>query len=139
MDKPQIPNIEGSDILLQFHEWGTSCPVQYDIDYRGHNYYIRYRFGWLSITLDIDTANIDVFGQELCDDGYDGFWSDEATNVYLALISRAIIDDKIAELKLPTKAVIRLHPLYREGPFLGYDPQPNDGPLPAEPSPSGGA
>ena len=133
MAKPRGPDSEGGDVPLRYSEWGTSCPVQYDIDYRGHNYYIRYRSGWLTITLDIEGDNIELFEQQLCDDGVDGFWSDEATNVYLALISRAIIDDTIGSLKLPEKRIIRLHPLYRKGRYLGYDPQPNDGPSPAQP------
>jgi len=128
MGTAPTPNIEGSDVLLAFHDYGTSCPVQYDVDYGGHNYYVRYRSGWLTITRNIDGDDVEVFEQELCADGLDGFWSDEATNVYLALISRAIVEDGIANLKLPEKQVIRNHPFYRKGPFHGYDPQPKDGP-----------
>ena len=127
MSKP--PNIEGSDVLLPFSDYGTSCPVQYDIAHKGHNYYVRYRHGWLTITRDIDTDNIEVFEQMLCESD-DGFWSDEATNVYLALISRAIIAEKFADLSLPEKGSIRFHPFYRKGPYRGYDTMPNDGPLP---------
>jgi hypothetical protein len=122
------PAIDGSDVVLQFHDWGTSCPVQYDVDHEGHNYYVRYRFSWLSITLDLFSDDKELFVQELSTDELDGFWSDEATNVYLALISRAIRDGTLDDLKLPAKQEIRSHPFYRKGPYRGYDPKNGDGP-----------
>ena len=122
------PEIAGSDVVLPFHGLGTSCPVQYDIDYAGHNYYIRYRWGWLTVTLDIDSTDTELFSQQLSQNEFDGFWSDEATNVYLALLSRAIRDGKLAELRLPAKEEIRNHPLYRKGLYGGYDPNGGDGP-----------
>ncbi|MEX0753388.1 MAG: hypothetical protein WD073_10765 [Xanthobacteraceae bacterium] len=126
--KKDGPDLAGSDVVLPFHAWGTSCPVQYDIDYAGHNYYVRYRSSWLSVTLDIDSSDTELFTQQLSQDDLDGFWSDEATNVYLALIGRAIRDGKLAELHLPMKHEIRNHPFYRKGPYAGYDPKNGDGP-----------
>ncbi len=122
------PEIAGSDVVLSFNKWGGSCPVQYDIDYAGHNYYIRYRWGWLTVTLDINSTDTELFSQQLSNNELDGFWSDEATNVYLALLSRAIRDGKLAELRLPTKHEIRNHAFYRKGPYGGYDPIGGDGP-----------
>ena len=109
---------------------GGSCPVQYEVDYENHNYYVRYRSSWLSVTQDIDTADMEIFTQQLSTDALDGFWSAEATNVYLALIGRAIVDDELKTLSLPWKHEIRNHPLYGKGPYDGYDPKNGDGPRP---------
>jgi hypothetical protein len=124
MTMTEYPDISGSDIVLPFSDWGGSCPVQYEIDYEARRYYVRFRCGWLSVTLVPDEK--DLVGQAISHD-LDGFWSDEATNVYLALITRAIRDGTLAQLNLPTKRAIRQHPFYRKGPYRGYDPHNSDG------------
>jgi hypothetical protein len=125
MSEFPVPDIQGSDIVLPFPDWGCSCPVQYEIQYGGHEYYIRYRHSWLTIQL----ADEEIFAQQLASErDDDGFWSDEATNVYLALISRAIRDGNVQDLELPWKYEITTNEFYRKGPYRGYDPVPNDGP-----------
>lgn len=102
--------------LLPF-EGGGSFPVQYDLDHGGHHYYVRYRHSWL--TVDVDEK------EEVClqlapagDD--DGEWSDEATNVYLHLLSEAIQSDSLKSVTLPTKSEVGAHPLFKKGPIPRY-------------------
>lgn len=78
---------------------GGDCPVQYEVNYQGDEYYIRYRHSWLTI----DKNDVDVFEQQLAHESADdGFWSAADTQTYLHLISKAIIEDKLEELVLPS-------------------------------------
>jgi len=102
---------ESNEILLEF-EGGGSFPVYYETSYMGNTYIIRYRDGYLTIEQD---DNIDIFEQELSSDA-DGVWTDEEANVYLMLISKAIITNTLNTLKLPTIEACRSAcSIYRTG------------------------
>ena len=100
---------------------GGSFLVEYDLDYNEHNYYVRYKYGRLSVERDELTGHAEVvLEQTLADaNGYDG-WSDEETTVYLGLISDAIRNDGFAGLNLLTIRGAPNHPYYRKGPLPLY-------------------
>jgi hypothetical protein len=106
---------ESNEILLEF-EGGGSFPVYYETSYMGNTYIIRYRDGYLTIEQD---DNIDIFEQELSSDA-DGVWTDEEANVYLMLISKAIITNTLNTLKLPTIEEALLHEFYKRGQWPKY-------------------
>jgi len=106
---------EINEILLKF-EGGGSFPVQYDTNYLGNTYYIRYRDGFLTIE---QNDSIDIFEQQLASE-VDGVWTLEETNVYLMLVSKAIIDNTLSTLKLPTIEEAPLHEYYRRGLWPNY-------------------
>ena len=85
-------------------------PVQYHLEYEDHEYYIRYRWGWISIDRDED----EVFERRLGGE-FDGAWSDEQTTVYLGLISDAIRQGSFEKLELPNTAQVSAHPWFRTG------------------------
>jgi len=104
------------DEILPF-EGGGSFPVQYEIDIRETNYYVRYRSSWLTI----DRNDIEVFEQCLNPaDDTDGEWNNEETTVYLYLISQAIRSGDFETLTLPDKEQAKSHPLYIPGPQPVY-------------------
>lgn len=84
---------EPDESTLPF-EGGGGYPVQYDVDHAGHHYYVRYRHGDLSVTIDdgdIDSGvdYPDGFPDSLgC--ALDGDWTDEETASTLAVLSDAI-------------------------------------------------
>lgn len=97
---------------------GGSTPVQYFVDYEGHAYYVRYWGGWITITREFGSlSETDVFEQQLSSNRYDGYWSDEETTVYLALISESIRHAQFNQLRLPTKEQTKSHPFYLKGPL----------------------
>ena len=111
------------DVILDFGEsGGGSCPVQYEATFAGHDYYVRYRHSWLTVTRDPWTdGEEDLLVQQLAEeDADDGFWSDKETNVYLYLISEAIRAGSLQSLVIPRIAEIRRNPFYRRGPFPRY-------------------
>jgi hypothetical protein len=111
------------DVILDFGEsGGGALPVQYEVSFGGHDYYVRYRHSWLTIDRDLCTdREEEVFVQQLAEeDADDGYWSDKETNVYLYLISKAIRQGSLRSLVLPRIAEVRRHPFYRRGPFPRY-------------------
>jgi len=96
---------------------GGACPVQYEAIHNGDHYYFRYKHSWLTI----DKNDVTIFeiqlAPEKCDDGY---WSDQETNVYLHLLSDAIIMDSLENLKLPTIYEATSHRLYVRGEHPKY-------------------
>ncbi len=106
------------DFLLDFERYGGgSHPVQYTARYEGHEYYIRFRSGFLTISKD----DQEVFGQDYdsCHPDYsDNAWNDEETNVLLHLISEAVRKKDFSSLSIPEKGnELKNHPFYRKGPF----------------------
>lgn len=91
---------------------GGEFPVQYYLSWKEHDYYIWYRHGWISISIDDQEVYEQCLG---CD--YDGFFSDEETTVYLWEISQAICAGTLSTLSLPTIFEARSHPLYMKGPL----------------------
>ncbi|MFE8598476.1 hypothetical protein [Archangium violaceum] len=102
--------------LLPF-EGGGSFPVQYELEHGGHHYYVRYRHSWL--TVDVDDEEV-VSLQLAPQDDDDGEWSDEATHVYLHLLSDAIRGASLESVTLPTKSELASHPLFKKGPIPRY-------------------
>src|SRR5687767_2279676 len=91
---------------------GGECPVQYLLDLEGREYYIRYRWGLLSVDVDdVTCLEAEIGGP------YDGFLSDEETTVYLWEISRAIRAGTLGRLALPRLFETRSHALYVTGPL----------------------
>ena len=105
-----------NDLLLQF-SGGSGYPVQYEATYNGDHYYIRYRFGWLSVDKNDTTIyEFDYLGAE---DG--GYWSDQETNVFLHLISHAIVSNTLNTLILPTTIdETHSHRLFKRGEHPKY-------------------
>lgn len=97
--------------ILDF-DGGGSCPVQYFLDYEGHEYFVCYRHGWLTIQID----DMEVFAQRI-GNAYDGTWSDEHTTVYLSLISEGIRTNSIVNLELPEIRDAHSHPMFLLGPL----------------------
>ena len=91
---------------------GGECPVQYHLNWKEHNYYIRYRDGWIFLTVD----DHEVYEKRL-GSNHDGFLTDEETTVYLWEISQAICEGTPAKLSLPTVFEAQSHPLYIKGPL----------------------
>lgn len=104
--------------LLDFDEYGGgSCPVQYEVNYNNDYFYIRYRHSWLSIEKNDD----EIFFQQLAPESWnDGYWSDKETNVYLMLISQAIISNSFEILQLPIINECRDNEYYRFGKYPFY-------------------
>ena len=115
---------------------GGACPVQWELVYQDRVYYIHYRGGWLTIDADADTdQEKEVFLQALAPErANDGYWSDEETNVYLHLISDAIRNDTLADLRIPKKVEVRQSEHYCRGAYPVYvvrDESGNDLEVPA--------
>ena len=108
----RLPDDPDADVL-PFHG-GGSFPVQYRLDaYQGHNYYLRYRHGSFSITID-DDHQTEVYPE--LDVSGDGEWTVEETNVILAIVSQAIRDGTpLGELVFPAGDDMRAHSHYRTG------------------------
>jgi hypothetical protein len=52
--------------------------------------------------LSIDQDDKEIYSQQLAPEKWDdGYWSDQETNVYLTLISKAIVNQEFGDLKLP--------------------------------------
>lgn len=90
---------------------------RYELDHGGHHYYVRYRHSWL--TVDMDDEEV-VCLQLAPQDDDDGEWSDEATHVYLHLLSEAIRSASLESVMLPTKSELASHPLFKKGPLPRY-------------------
>ena len=96
---------------------GGDCPVQYEVNYKGDEYYIRYRHSWLTI----DINDVGVFEQQLAHESADdGYWSAEDTEPYLSLISDAIVANKLEQLVLPSTYRIHRKALDAKDPYWGY-------------------
>jgi len=108
-----------TDQMLRF-EGGGACPVQYECSHRGHRYYIRYRFGWLIVTRDLGVESEKEMLTQQLSKNEDGCWSDEETNVYLWLISQALIEERLESLNIPPIAEIRRHPHFKKGRYPQY-------------------
>lgn len=93
---------------------GGSFPVQYELDHEGHDYYLRWRYGF---SIDVDHETVLE-----CDlDLQDNEWTDEQTNVMLAIVSEAIrAGAPLSELTFPDAAGFRAHPSHRAGPCPAY-------------------
>ncbi len=103
---------------------GGSHPVQYDVFHEDRVYYVRYRHGCLSVTLErvgmlrIDRELVDWVPGCLEEEGS---WTDEETQALLSLISAAIRRDQLHALRLPrTRAALRDSPSYMRGPYPLY-------------------
>lgn len=94
---------------------GGECPVQYHLTFGGHDYYVRYRAGLLSV----DRDGVTLFEQPIGDD-HDHDWNDEETSLYLGLISDAIRTGDVAVLHVPSITEAQSHPWYQKGPLPIY-------------------
>ena len=102
MGKPDILGFRG----------GGSCPVQYYLSHSIHEYYVRYRHGYLSVDID----GKEEFGAEIGDD-LDGSWTDEETTVYLSIISDAIRSANIRNMTVPHIDDCPHNAFYQKGPL----------------------
>lgn len=111
---PRLPDDPDARILP--FEGGGHYLVQYELDYQGHNYYLRWRDEDFSIYIDNEIAfecALELANEEE--------WTDEETNVILAIVSDAILSGvPLSGLALPDSAGIRAHPDYRVGRCPGY-------------------
>jgi hypothetical protein len=104
--------------LLEFEREGA-WPIQYRAEHNGEEYFIRYRWGCLLIIKGEDDTTI--FEQQLAEaEALDGSWSDEETTVYLYLISKAIREDAVDQLKIPLHDDVKRHKLFIKGPYPRY-------------------
>jgi len=93
--------------------WGTTTGTcQLWLEHDGHNYYVRYRGGWISVERDEE----EVFAKQIGTQ-YACSWSDEETTVYLGLISDAIRHGVIETLDVPEANQAGEHQWYRKGPL----------------------
>lgn len=74
------------DAALVPFEGGGSCPVQYLVDWEGHDYYLRYRHGRFTIEVDDDHDVVDI---RLPIENR-GMWTYEETNVILHRVSAVL-------------------------------------------------
>jgi len=96
---------------------GGVYPVQYELRYREHDYYLRWRYGF---SIDVDDAT--VWEGDL--GVRDNEWTFCETNVFLAIVSDAILEGtSLAALVFPREQDIRDHPCYSAGrcPTFGLD------------------
>ncbi len=103
---------------------GGSHPVQYDVVFEDRSYYVRYRSGCLSVTLErvggrgVDRELIELMPDCLADDDR---WTDEETHALLSLISAALRRYQLSRLRLPrTRAELRDSPFFMRGPYPLY-------------------
>ena len=102
---------------------GGGYPVQYECTYRGHEYFLRYRHGHLSCTVDDGEVWTGVeypehYPQHLNLLG-EGEWTDEETALLLATFRDAIFwGSPLGELWFPTEEYAP--PVYDAGPRRCY-------------------
>ncbi|MEO1267368.1 MAG: hypothetical protein AAFX99_04670 [Myxococcota bacterium] len=108
---------------------GGAYPVQYDIEHEGRGYYLRYRWGGFSITLEYDRHNpnaetdVDLLHADI-GGAFDGDWTHEETNVMLHKVSRAIREGTLAQLSFD--ASMDSHPQFCTGIYplyVGIEPE----------------
>ncbi len=111
---------DADDPMLPF-VGGGGHPVQYEVDFGDHHYYVRYRHGTLSVSIDDGAIESGVDYP----DGYDlelaseGEWSDEECATILQLLSDAIrAGTPLPDLVFPYMPDPL--PLYDGGPLRGY-------------------
>ena len=107
MPEPMDPLVR----ILSHFSGGGSCPVQYDATVAGKQYYVRYRHG--AVTVDVDGA--EAYARDIGGDR-DGDWTDEETNVYLSLVSEAILAGEWSRLVLPLLSECRASRYFFKGP-----------------------
>ena len=110
---PQLPDDPCARILP--FTGGGSFPVQYDVDHGGHNYYLRWRYGF----------SIDVDHETVLDGDLDTLttneWTLRETTVILAIVSDAILRGApLSELTFPSADDFPRHPRYHVGPAPAY-------------------
>jgi hypothetical protein len=93
---------------------GGETPVQYFLTWDHHRYYVRYRFGVVSVEKDDDYVN--EYEKEIGGE-WDGVWTDEETTVYLYEISQAIRNDSLESLDLPTLYETRSHAFFKKDKY----------------------
>lgn len=94
---------------------GGEWPVQYFMTFECQEFYIRYKRGELSVTLE-GTDERELLHQRI-GEVTDSDWSDEETTVYLTLISEAIRAGRLEELDLPSISEAPAHEYYIKGFF----------------------
>ena len=105
------------DDILPF-EGGGAFPVQYDITYNNHYYYVRYRHGLICIEKDEET---DIFEQWLDQEHQSGDWTAPETTVYLYMISQELKSGgDFSNFSLPHKKEAPKHKMYVHGPLPRY-------------------
>lgn len=96
-------------------------PVQYDVEFDGIEYYVRYRHGWLEVYADpCDFSDDELLLSVLIGDGFDCCWNARETNVYLTLLSHSIQSSQFNAADFPAKASVRQHRFYFVGRFPLY-------------------
>ncbi|MDQ3297523.1 MAG: TIGR02996 domain-containing protein [Myxococcota bacterium] len=117
-----FPRARPDDPMLPF-VGGGGHPVQYEVDFAGHHYYVRYRHHSLSVSIDDGAVESaveypDGFEEDL-DLPSSGEWSDDETAVILQLLSDAIrAGTPLPELVFPYMS--QPLPVYDGGPLRGY-------------------
>jgi hypothetical protein len=101
--------MDSRPVILPFFG-GNHCPVQYWTDWEGHDYYVRFKNGFLSVDRDSE----EVFEASI---GESSEWGDEETTLYLGLISEAIQTDGFDRLHVPVEHEAPRHPWYQLGPL----------------------
>jgi|GEM_PF-5299388 len=112
---PRLPDDPCADIFR--FTGGGSFPTQYWLHHAGHEYYLRWRYGF-SIEVDDET----VLEGDL-DTLTTNEWTFRETNVILAIVSTAIrAGSPLSELRFPDQAGLRTHPRYHVGrsPLYGF-------------------
>ena len=102
---------------------GGGYPVQYDVDYEGHHYYVRYRHNNLSVSVDRGAIDSGIeypygFPRDL-NTLESGDWTAEERREILTLLSDAIrAGTPLAELQFPCAG--DLLPQYPDAPLRAY-------------------
>jgi uncharacterized protein (TIGR02996 family) len=112
---PRLPDDPCAEIFP--FTGGGAYPTQYDLDHGGHNYYLRWRYGF-SIDVDDET----VLEGDL-DTLTTNEWTFRETTVILSIVSAAIRSGQpLSELVFPDQAGFRAHPRYHVGraPFYSF-------------------
>lgn len=105
---PRLPDDPCARILR--FTGGGSFPTQYFVHHEGHEYYLRYRYGF-----SIDVDDVTVLECDL-DTLTGNEWTFRETNVILAIVSDAILRGApLSKLEFPNQAGIQAHPSYVVG------------------------
>jgi len=105
---PHLPDDPCARILP--FRGGGSYPVQYELDHEGHNYYLRWRYGF---SIDVDHETVLEGDLETLTSNQ---WTLRETTVILAIVSDAILRGApLSELTFPSRDDLPRHPSYRVG------------------------
>lgn len=105
---PRLPDDPCADIFR--FTGGGSFPTQYELSHDGHEYYLRWRYGF-----SIDMDDVTIWEGDL-ETTTTNEWTFCETNVILAIVSRALRTRQLlSELVFPDAADFRSHPAHFPG------------------------